>query len=315
MKSKVTKKIPLIAICLFFAFCGYSQQRFNFAEAENELVRLFETIVNGENEHVRYNANEQFLSLLKSTLAEDGAFNHPFTYVRAQKLMPKDRRFRMFNWTVRRDVGMEFFAVLMVRNERDRSSYHIFQLFDDSDGIFDLPRAILNKDSWFGAFYTEVIQTEANGRKYYTLLGWNGNDPAVNRRVIEVLTFRPNGEPVFGANVFSWRRERFNRIVFEHSRRGSMILQYDLQAYHEPTGKPARRPGERPPYKLIRTNMIVFDRLVPPNFEMVRHPETFIAAGGVYDALVWIDGRWTLKTDIRARNPAPPSGGGNGRSR
>ena len=83
-----------------------------------------------------------------------------------------------------------------------------------------------------------------------------------------------------------------------------MILHYDYQAYSEPVGTP--KPGKRQKERLVYANMIVFDRLVPSNPELLRNPGSFMPAGGVYDALVWLDGRWTLKLDIRARNPAPP---------
>ena len=318
MKYKVTKKFSLIAILLLFAFCGHSQRAsqrssqqataptYDFATAEVKLAELFEIAVRGENEHIRYNANERFLTLLKSTLAENGAFDFPFESVRAEKLMAPDRKFRMFNWVIQREQGMEFFAVMMVYIERTRE-YRIIQLIDENETIFDLDHAILGKDNWFGAHYRQVILTESGSRKYYTLIGWNGNDRAVTRRVIEILTFRPNGDPVFGAAIFTGlrgRRERITRKVFEHRRRSSMILRYDFQAYHEPIGTP--RPGQRQRERLVRTNMIVFDRLIPQSPELRGRRETYIAAGGVYDAFVWKNGRWTLKTDIRARNPDPP---------
>jgi hypothetical protein len=314
MKYKVTKNFSLVVILLFLAFYGHSQRRaqhvstpaFDFATVETELVQLFETVSRGENEHIRYNANERFLKLLKRTLTENGAIDYPFAHLRCEKLMPPDQKFRMFNWMVRREQGMEFFAVMMVFNERSKN-YQIIQLIDESDAIFDLPNVILDKDNWFGAYYTTVIQTEANNRKYYTLLGWNGNDRTVNRRLIEILTFKANGDPVFGADIFTdvrERKERFRRKIFEYSRRGSMILRYDIQSYSEPVGTP--KPGQKQKERLVRTNMIVFDRLVPQNPDLASRRESYIAAGGVYDAYVWLDHRWTLKTDILARNPDPP---------
>jgi len=321
MKYKVTKNFSLIAIWLFCAFYGHSQRgrqqiptpTFDFANAEIELVQLFDSVARGSNEHIRYNANERFLTLLKSTLEENGAFDYPFTDLRTEKLMPPDRKFRMFNWIVRREQGMEFFAVMMVYIERTRS-YRIIQLIDDSENTFDLPNIVLDKDTWYGAYYNQLIQTEAGSRKYYTLLGWNGNDRAINRRLIEVLTFRPNGDPVFGADVFTnhrGQRERFRRRVFEFSRRSTMILRYDSQEYSEIVGTP--KPGQRPKERLIRANMIVFDRLVPSNPDLMNRRESYIAAGGVYDAYVWKNNRWTLKIDVRARNPAPPRNRRRGR--
>ncbi|MCL2417276.1 MAG: hypothetical protein FWD02_05005 [Bacteroidales bacterium] len=321
MKYKVTKNISLIAICLFLAFCGHSQRgsqrqaqviapTFDFETAEAQLAELFAVVTRGEAESIRYNANIRFLELLKNTLVEEGAFDHPFANLGTQILQPPDRKFRMFNWIVRRDLGMEFFAVMMVRVEH-AEEIRIIQLIDESETIFDRSNAILEANNWYGAHYRQVIQTEGNdGRRYYTLLGWNGNDPAVSRSIIEVMTFRPNGDPVFGAAIFTderGRRERFVRKVFEYARRSSMILRYDLQAYREPA--PTRRHPQRHQY--VETNMIVFDHLVPQcrsgtrTSDMRGRREAYIPSGGVHHAYIWLDNRWTLKPDIRARMPAP----------
>lgn len=301
--NKVTKNISLFVCFLFSACLGMSQSAFDFAKAETDMLKLFETLSKGENQHIRYNANEQFLDLLKTTLAENGAFDYPFAHLPCEKLMSKDKRFRMFNWIVPKEEGMEFFAVMIIHNAQ-KKTYQIIQLTDDSDAIFDLPNATLDKDHWYGAYYTEIIQTKTDSRTYYTLLGWNGNDKTTNRKVIEVLTFKANGEPVFGANIFTWKKEKSKRRIFEYSRKGSMILRYDYQSYGEPVGTP--KPGQKQKEKLIKSYMIVFDRLIPPNPELVNNPEAYIAAGGVYDALVWINGRWVLKVDVLAQNPDPP---------
>ena len=303
MKRKVTKNISLLAVWLFSAFCGVSQQPFDFAKAETDMAKLFDTLLKGETPDIRYDANERFLERLTGTLSEKDAFDYPFAQLPFEKLMPTDRKFRLFNWVLRKDESIEFFAVMMVYNER-KKDYEIIRLTDDSDATFDLPHVVLDKDTWYGAYYTQLIQTEANDRTYYTLLGWNGNDKTINRRIIEILTFNSDDEPVFGADLFTWKNEKFKRKVFEYSRKGTMILRYDYQAYSEPVGTP--KPRQKQKETLIKANMIVFDRLVPRNPEVSANPEFYVAAGGVYDALVWLNGRWTLKIDIMARNPDPP---------
>ncbi len=305
MNYKVTKNISLLIFALLTSLSGMAQQAFDFAKAEKELTHLYDTLARGENQHIRYNANEQFLTLLQSTLEQNGAFDYPFEQLMCKKLMPKDKKFRLFNWFVRKEEGMEFFAVMLVHNEQ-KKTYQVLTLTDDSENIFDLPNVVLDKDHWYGAYYLEVIQTEGNGRTYYTFLGWNGNDKTIQQNLIEVLTFKPNGDLVFGANVFAWRKEKFKRKVFEHSRKGTMILRYDYQVYTEPIpGAPKPKPGQKPKEKTIKAYMIVFDRLVPPNPEMLGNLETYIPAGGIYDALVWENNKWTLKTDVLARNPEP----------
>jgi hypothetical protein len=215
-------------------------------------------------------------------------------------LQPKNMSFRLFNWAVMLDKRseMEYFALLAVYKKDNKNKVDIIRLIDKSDEIYDRNNSVLDENNWFGALYSELIETENDGKKYYTLLGWNGNDEAVNRRVIEVMTFNGRNHPVFGASVFNTGKIRIKRKIYEFSRKATMLLNYDKQFYVEETkGKNNKKKEKR-----IKADMIICDRLIPSMQSLTDNPEHFVPSG-LYDGWVWIDGKWTLKKDVVVDNP------------
>ena len=54
---------------------------------------------------------------------------------------------------------------------------------------------------------------EVNQRKIYTLLGYDENNRNSTRKVIEILTFDREGQPVFGAPLFVFSNDTFKKPV------------------------------------------------------------------------------------------------------
>jgi hypothetical protein len=172
----------------------------------------------------------------------------------------------------------------------------------------------LSAENWFGALYYEIIPLKSRGRTYYTLLGWDGNHPQVNRKLIEVLHFKGGDSPAFGHYLFRGMPGRQRRILFEYAGRASMTLRYDTQAFIRKERKRNRRVVEKEVFR----PMIVFDRLAPLNPSLEGNPAFLVPEGHIQDAFVEENGRWQLIRDVDARNqpqdkkarpPAPPQQG------
>ena len=82
-------------------------------------------------------------------------------------------------------------------------------------------------DQWYGALYYEIVPAKVKRRNHYLLLGWDGGDLFVNRKVIDVLSFSSSGVPRFGKSVFKFKKDRKKRVVFEFSYMATMRLFYD----------------------------------------------------------------------------------------
>lgn len=156
-----------------------------------------------------------------------------------------------------------------------------------------LQTSTLNADEWFGAIYYRIILTEKKEKKYYTLLGWNGDGYKYQRKVIEVLHFTERETPIFGAPIFS-NKPINQRIIFYYKKDVTMTLQYSDQLYFDKKRK-----------KELLREMIVFDYLMPL-YGAVGDSRSHNVPTFSYDAYIWESGIWKYIDDINAKNSEKP---------
>jgi len=151
-------------------------------------------------------------------------------------------------------------------------SLKLFPLFDYSMYTAKPQDSIRTRNNWIGAIYYRIIEKESNGRKYYTLLGFDDYSINSNKKWIEVLHFNDNGDPVFGGPFFSFKNDTAKRPIaarfnIEYKKEAKTFFNYDPEL-----------------------DMIVFDHLIPENDE----PEkkfTYIPDGD-FEAFKWQNGQW-----------------------
>jgi hypothetical protein len=282
---------------------------------EAELRTLHRKVMEAPTQAERFEANEILMGKLNEALRLDPAIKYPFDSLKTLSLlMPPDKQFRIFSWYVpHQDGTFTYFGVIQRWDARHKKS-EAFWLEDQSSEISNAEEALLLPENWYGALYYDIIPIKSRGRTYYTLLGWDGNMPQVNRKIIEVLHFRAGNAPVFGHYLFRGIQGKKRRILFEYSGRASMTLRYDIQTFRKKERKRNRKISE----KEIRRPMIVFDRLIPMNPSLEGNPAFMVPEVHIQDALVEENGRWQLVRDIDARNqagdkkapqPSPPQQG------
>ena len=143
----------------------------------------------------------------------------------------------------------------------------------------DIPENdVLKSDEWYGCLYYAVIVKTKRKKTYYTLLGWDGNNNIIARKIIDVLIFKPNNEPVLGASVFKMNRGTQKRVVFKFSATGSMVLVYD------------------PEYKRI-----IFDHLSPAKPELEGQYQ-YYGSDFTYDGFKFRKGKWEFEEMLDPRN-------------
>jgi len=281
-----------------------------FAQENNEkkqlidsINRLASTVSIGENDIVKLNANEFLIETFYNTLIREDRNSYPYDSLKnISHVNPTDKSFHLFTWTLKKEDGTyENFGVLQTENPKTNRAV-IFSLKDKSLQYYNPEGTIGEADNWFGAVYYKVLPSVINKKKYYTLLGWSGCNNFKQRKVIEVLSFKANGTPVFGSKIFKkYTNKTAVRVVFEYSKLASMALLYDKQTYSINTGK--RDPKtKRMISKEITSNMIVFDRLASLNDNMSGVPEFAVPETNIIDAFIPTQGRWTYISDIEARN-------------
>ncbi len=262
------------------------------------MVPFAHLILYGESDSVRLEDCKDFTRMMQAAIQREGSFHYRFdSLVTISRLYAPDSSFRIFTWNLPRDNGTYLYSGLIQGKDAHGSS---FLLSDASDSLDDLEHRITGHQQWPGAHYYQIILNESSGKTYYTLLGWDGHTRSTTRKVIEILTFDREGNPVFGAPVFpDYRKGEQVRVIFEYSSHATMSLKYDLQRYTVQTNKNRYRPK----YRSLSTRMIVFDHLEPLDPSLTGQYSFYVPVGNIFDAFLFRDGCWRFHGDVDARNP------------
>lgn len=268
----------LIILGISLESSGVSDQVYNFAIAEDSLSSILKRIVKEESFSQKKMLNDDFESFLREVLSHDGSFNYPFDSLQnIGKLKSKDELLRVFTWNLPLSGGYhKYFGFIQVKHN---DAVKLYSLSDNRNNITDPQNEILSPSNWFGALYYHIETNSASEKNYYTLLGYDFNNLFTSKRVIEVVSIDNNGNPVFGAPIFSVRNRAIYRVIFEHSARAKMILRYDENI-----------------------KMIIFDHLSPSRNDLAGNYQ-FYGPDFTYDGFKFEDGLWKFYSNIDLRNP------------
>jgi hypothetical protein len=276
------KQFSFILI-LFLAFAnGLLAQKKKIApdlsEYEVFLSEMSLLMLNSKDDTVRLQSNEKFMETMEKALMEENSFHYPFESIETiAKLTAPDNTFRILNWHIRQADGSYIFYGFVQTNSKEGSK--IYKLIDKSDETKSPDTKNLNHTEWYGAHYYTLIQNKDKKNKYYTLLGWDGNNMSSNKKIIDVIHFNNKGLPIFGAPIFKMEKKIQKRVIFEYAKDATMSLKY-----------------------FENQKQIVFDHLSPSN-EHLKDQYQYYGPDFSYDALNYKKGKWEYQKDIDARNP------------
>ncbi|MCC8407661.1 hypothetical protein LJ707_01885 [Mucilaginibacter sp. UR6-1] len=245
----------------------------------DSLKHLGQKLVNDPDDMERKNANYQFIRTLVAALKVPNSFNYSFDSVKAVSVInAPDNRFRIFSWhIVNEDGSYRFYGTVQINTG---GPLKMFPLEDYSPLLKNPEDSVTDNRTWYGAQYYKIAAVKSGATPYYVLLGWKGNTVKSTKKVIEVISFNRNGQPVFGAPVFDGNGKTRKRVVFEYARQASMLLRY-----------------------IPEENIIVFDHLSPPDQRSAGKPETF-GPDLSYDAYRLNNGKWKYAENLDMRNIA-----------
>lgn len=288
------RRVAFFTLFLFAFLIEFSQKKdssnTSFVQTEWDLKALQKKVFYSKKETERFESNKQFLKLWAEVLGQPKSMEYAFDSLKeVSKLPSRDKKFRIITWNVPKDDGTQaYFGFIQVNNTKIQkkglfkrivsTEYEVFPLLDKSSAVKTPENYIADNTKWFGMlYYGEVIDCDG----YYTLLGWDGNDRLVSRKFIDILSFRSDGVPVFGKDVFKIPKKSPKRIMFEYSSEVAMSLKFDN-----------------------KKNAIVLSHLAPKDEGSVLEGQyQYYGPDGSYDAYEQSKDRWVLHEDIDARNP------------
>jgi len=158
-----------------------------------------------------------------------------------------------------------------------------------------------------------------NDIKYYTLLGWDGENGLYQSKVIDILGFSYNGQTIFGKRMFKNIPDKKNptRLIFRYSTDAVMSLRYDRQSYEVNTTKTKQKnkpknsknysKAQKADKKIVKTKryfdeMIIYNSISPLNKFVVGQYQFYYPNAEELVGLQLIDNKWVYRPNIDARN-------------
>ena len=285
------KKSLLSLLLVFACLLTYAQQpdAAGLARLKHEqdtLQVLSRLVFNGKGDDGRQRAVDEFIPTLVRALKTKYSFRFPFDSLKTVSILyPQDSTFRIFTWGLERENGFfRHFGAIQV-NTPD-GQLKLFPLFDASDYITNTDSITDNK-SWYGCLYYNILQQHYFNQEYYTLFGWDANNPRSQKKIVEMLTFK-NGTPVFGGPFFSFAEDSTptpvrNRFIIEYKKESTATLNYNKEL-----------------------KLIVFDHLISETNEPMKK-FTYVSDMD-YEGFKWQAGKWVHVNKVF--NDAIPLGKG-----
>ncbi len=268
----IIKRILISAACVFGTLLLNAKENPYIAEVDS-VNNLFNEIINAKSEKEKREINNYLISYMREFLKSSTSFGADFSTVKNLSVLKSDdNKLRVYTWNLNyQDGSFQYFGFLQYK---DNKGIKVYFLDDKKFGTKDEMRLYQTNAEWYGAIYYEIITKKWNSLTYYTLIGWDGADFLLNRKVVEVLYFDRKSIPVFGKKMFKVNRTNTGRLVFEYADRATMLLRFNEQK-----------------------DMIVLDHLAPPEQKFTNMYQ-FYGPDFSYDAFIFRGGKWILQPDI-----------------
>lgn len=247
-----------VYILLFLALIyNTNQAQSDFNQLETDLAFHCDVMTNAAEGRHRMIAQNHFSKGFVKALKEKNAYSYPFDSLKwISKKYADDNSFRILTWEAKEsDVLYHYFGYLQM------SDGALIPLKDQFKNIENLNSA-LTADEWVGSVYYHIMAVDGPDKeKYYLLFGLNRWDKNENRKVVDVLWFDKNKNPVFGKPVFNKSEDsknnlKLNRLLFTYSSDAQMTVNYN--------------PGMK---------MILFDHLIPRMSRTDKSKQTYVPDG------------------------------------
>lgn len=246
-----------------------------FKKYEDSLVFLQKKLYNEKNDSISAKWNLKFIQLWEEVLSNQASFSYPFdSLIEIGRLYSPDNSFRIIHWNLEFENGTHGYYGFIQSYNKKNKQFELFKLNDFSDEIKYPETFIGNHNKWMGMLYYKIIPCN----KYYLLLGLDLNDKLSRKKIIDVLSFKENGDPQFGKSVFKFPKKDPKRLQFEYSSDLVMTLKY-----------------------LEEKQLIVFDHLAPRE-KFLEGQFQFYGPDFSYDGLQYQKGKWKYIEDLDVKN-------------
>ncbi len=275
------KKIIIFNICILFSLSAFSQKGNNqlFSEYEDTLKVIANKVMNLPFEAEKRIANDALIEYLSEVLSYEKSFNYNFdSLITISRLKSPDKRFRIFNWLLKKDKNTyEYYGIVHYYNKK-KKKFELITLIDNSNNIRTPEQENLDATNWYGGLIYDIIYIKKPGKKYYTLLLWDGNDGYSTKKIIDVMYFSGKNKIKFGLPIFKKNaKESQKRIILQYDSKTTVSVKYSNEKKE-----------------------IIFNNLVPQR-KGLEGLYAFYIPEGTFNSYKYKNGKWWLIEDVDVR--------------
>ncbi len=195
---------------------------------EDTMGLLSYTVLHDSLPDNRFLACRALIPRLVQALKYPYAFDYPFERLQYLSIQyPPDRSFRIFTWQlfVNKEEYRYYGAI-----QRNTADLQLYPLVDRSFELEDetLEQQALQADQWYGYVVYDLQQFEGAMGRQYLIFGADSYGAYHRRKIVDVVSFQPNGQPLFGAPVFVEKDEESGQLVGRKSR---LVQHYSAASY------------------------------------------------------------------------------------
>lgn len=247
----------------------------NLELLELRIVHLQEKMASTRNDEAMRAYDDSLRTTVIEVLNSTDSFDYPFSKVKSMSILkPEDESFRLFNWNIPMMDQTHYYHCFMLQvTDEKKGIYNWIEFTDATDFNASVSSKYLTPEKWQGALYYDIIELKKGKKTYYTLLGWDGADGLVNRKVIEVLQFN-GGKIRLGAPIFKMEKGNPKRFELVYANEVMTSLKFDA-----------------------KEKRIVFDHLSARAAGLEGNP-AFMGPDLSFDAFVMEKGKWVYASDI-----------------
>ena len=272
------KRFIIVILLIITPLLGISKNNLTFKAVVDSINNLFTEISQTNSDAQKENLNQDIIETLDKFLRNPESFDHPIDSIKYLScLKSSDNALRIYTWNLCYSDGLfKYFGFVQ---QKANGKIKVYGLYDRRNKNTHAPQTqkdleYYTTSEWYGCIYYECITNNWNSRTYYTLIGWDGADNLINRKIIEVLAFTKRGIPVFEKKMFKVDRMISSRLIFEYADRATMLLRYNE-----------------------KHKIIVIDHLSPSE-DRFKDMYQYYGPDMSFDALEFKGGRWMLESNI-----------------
>ncbi len=223
-----TKCKTLFLIAFIFVCSITYGQKDLFLRVEGNINGYMAEMLASKNDTAKYMLNENIKEQFKSVLFKKNAHRYAFENLEhVSVLTPKDKSFKLITWHLEKENETYIYSGYLTFFSRKIKKQVVIPLMDFSFKMSNIEKQTYTPEYWFGMLYYDLITVERDGRKYYTLLGWDGNNEVSDKKIIDVLWFDNEGNPRFGAPLFISEHGIQNKFIIEYHQLAAVTIDYD----------------------------------------------------------------------------------------